>query len=338
MASLGHSHSACAKTSGGRAPGAGSVVVGGRVVEVEPGGPEGAHHRVEDPELEGGEGADHDATGAEACEAEVLEAGVLGDLDQALGDGPLASRPRLVDLREQRVCRVGDDGRGNTRNDAGGEGHSDIGDGTALLRGGAEGVVDDLCGLALHGEFCHGVGDLLEQDGPEPGVEGRDGPHVLRHLRHRGDSAVGVCWVGDLADAGGLQRAQEDVRNELRRRRGSEIDVVPVVPRALRAEGSGDLDLEELHPAELEPSLHEVPHSGGAEAGSQALHPLLLNDLLEAADHAAVVGGGVQLDAGLDDVHRAHRPVGHAAADAAGQGALEVMVHPVLVLRCHRMG
>ena len=37
------------------------------VVEVELLGSEGAHDRVEDSELSGGEGSDHDATGSEAC-------------------------------------------------------------------------------------------------------------------------------------------------------------------------------------------------------------------------------------------------------------------------------
>ena len=59
--------------------------------------------------------------------------------------------------------------------------------------------------------------------------------------------------------------------------------------------------------------------------------PLLRDDLVEALHHAGVLGG-LELDAGLDDVHGGERAVGHGAADPARERTLEEVVHTVLLL------
>ena len=84
--------------------------------------------------------------------------------------------------------------------------------------------------------------------------------------------------------------------------------------------------------------LDEVADGGGAQARGEAGHALLSDDGLESADHARVELGGVQLDAGLDDVDGAQGAVRDAAAQAAGQGALEVVRQVVhgLLARGHR--
>ena len=60
------------------------------------------------------------------------------------------------------------------------------------------------------------------------------------------------------------------------------------------------LFLEELVAAEFEGALHEVAGEGGTEACCESAYAFVLDDLAEAADHATVVGRGVELDPCLD--------------------------------------
>ena len=57
------------------------------------------------------------------------------------------------------------------------------------------------------------------------------------------------------ADARGLERAEEDVGDELGHGGGAEVDIGAVVPRTLLAHPGREVDLEELDAAELEPTL-----------------------------------------------------------------------------------
>ena len=59
---------------------------------------------------------------------------------------------------------------------------------------------------------------------------------------------------------------------------------------------------EELVAAEFEGALQEVAGEGWADAGQEGGGAFVGDDLAEAADHAAVVGCGVELDAGFDAV------------------------------------
>ena len=79
-------------------------------MEVELGGSEGSHDGVEDTELPGGEGSDHDATGEEPVGAELDHADLSCDASEAGEDGSLSSGSGLVDHGEEGVSRVGDDG------------------------------------------------------------------------------------------------------------------------------------------------------------------------------------------------------------------------------------
>jgi hypothetical protein len=60
--------------------------------------------------------------------------------------------------------------------------------------------------------------------------------------------------------------------------------------------------LEELVATELEGALEEVAGESWAYSGQEGAGALVLDDLAESADHAAVVGCWVELDAGLDAV------------------------------------
>merc|ERR1712196_385906 len=85
----------------------GLVATTGGVGEVELLGTHDRHEGVEDEELTGSEGANHDATGAEA----------KADEHSALTTGT-----SLVDLGQEGIGRVGDDGGGHTSDHAGGDG------------------------------------------------------------------------------------------------------------------------------------------------------------------------------------------------------------------------
>ena len=132
------------------------------------------------------------------------------------------------------------------------------------------------------------------------------------------DHAGGVARITHEPDAARLVRAEEDVSDELGHRRRSEVDAVAVVPRRLVADVLGDVDLEELDAAELEPALDEVALGRRAEARQKAVHALGLDDLAEASNEALVIDVRLQLDLRLDDVHRHQTTMGNGAADAAG--------------------
>lgn len=148
-----------------------------------------------------------------------------------------------------------------------------------------------------------GPGNLLfEQDGAETSVEGADTLR-LQHLAETADQAAGVGGLGDETDTGSLKRAEGDVGEELGGGGGGQVDTSAVVGGVLVADQVDGLLLEELVTTELEGTLQEVTSSGGAETGQQSAGTLILDDLLEAANEAAVVGDGVELNTGLDAVH-----------------------------------
>eukprot|EP00760_Papus_ankaliazontas_P004395 PhM_4_TR11858/c0_g1_i1/m.65910 len=305
-------------------------------MEVEFLGAGHSHRDVEDGELACRERADHDAAGAETREAQLLEANVAGEVEQTGGDAARAAgRGALVDERQERVGGVRDDRGGNTGDRAGREGDGHLRAVRGLREVDAGALADGLSGGALDGELGHGVGDLLEQNGAEAGVEALEDAVGGDDLGEGRDEARGKLGVRHETDARGLEGAQEDVGDELGAGGGRQVDTRAVVPCLLLSEGLDHVDLEELHAAELEPALDEVADGRGAEARGETSHALVGDDLLEATQHTAVVLLRVQLDAGLDDVDGAQGTVGDRAADAAGEGTLQVVVEAVLALSNH---
>ena len=142
---------------------------------------------------------------------------------------------------------------------------------------------------------------LLEEDGTETSVE-RGNALVLEHLAETTDETVGVGGLGDETDTGGLKGAQGNVGEELGGGGRGEVDGGAVVGGSLETEGVDPLLLEELVSAELQGALEEVTGKGRAGTGEESASTLILDDLAEAADETAVVGLGVELDAGLDAV------------------------------------
>ena len=287
------------------------------------------HEGVKDQELAGGERADHDAPGPKPGGAELHEAGLLGDIHEPRHHAAVAARALLVDLGEQGVRGVGDDGRSHAGDEAGGHGDAHLAAPAQVLALRGQGVVYGDLGRSLHSELGHGVRDLLEEDGHQAGVPSHDAL-ALNQRPHGREGALGERGVRDLTDARGLQGAEEDVGNELGAGRGPKHDGGPHVPSLLVAQGLGELDLEELVAAELEPALHEVAGGRGPQARGQHTGALLSDHLAADAQKASRVLHGVQLDAGLHHVHRAQRPVGDGAADAAAERPVQVVLRVVL--------
>jgi len=294
-----------------------------RIGEVEFRCASGSHDGVEDTELTGGERTDHDATRAEAGEAQLGGADFAGDAAEASHDGTFTTSALLVDEGEKSIGGVGDDSGGNTGNHTRGERDGHLLSFSAGLGVGAGGRVDLLGGPTLDSELSHGIRDLLEEDGEESGVEALDDTVVADDLGERGDETAGVGGVGNQSDAGGLTGAEEDISDELGTGGSGQVDREAKVPGALNANGLGHVDLEELNASEFEESLDEVSDGGGTETGSEGSNTLLGDDLAESADHTLVVLDGVELNAGLHDINGAQGTVGHRAADSSGQTTLE---------------
>jgi hypothetical protein len=226
----------------------------GRRVEVELLSTSHLHDNVEQQELTGGQGTDHNATGSEADSAQLDEADLTGDSAESGHDGALATGTGLVHLGQQGVGRVGDDGRAHTGNHTGGQGHTELGAADQLSLGLAHGGGHAVSSLALHGELGHGVGDLLHQNGAEAGVEALDQALLGEQLGGTAHEATGEGGLGHEADTGGLQGAQEDISDELGHGGRRQVDGSLVVPGLLVTKILGELHLEELHTTELEPT------------------------------------------------------------------------------------
>ena len=115
-------------------------------------------------------------------------------------------------------------------------------------------------------------------------------------------NAVSTCF-SYWADIGDITY-QGNIGDELGSRGGGEVDAGAVLGGGLVAEQVDVGLLEELVAAELEGTLEEVTGGRGAEAGQERAGTLLLDDLAEATDEAAVVGDRVELDTGFDAVQR----------------------------------
>ena len=144
---------------------------------------------------------------------------------------------------------------------------------------------------------------LLDQKGAETTVEGAEAL-LLGDPGEATNKAIGEGGPGNETDSGGLERAEGEISEELGAGGGGEVDGGAVVGSGLVAEEANGLLLEELVTTELQGTLEEVTSEGRAGTSEESASALVLDDLLEAADEAAVVGLGVELDAGLDAVMR----------------------------------
>lgn len=180
---------------------------------------------------------------------------------------------------------------------------------------------------------------LLEEDRSETTVEGTN-TLVLEDLTETADETVGEARGGDQTDTGSLKRAEGDGSEELGGGGRDGVDGSAVLAGLLDTDSLDGLGLEELVTSELEGTLGEVTSEGRTGTGQESTSTLVLNDLAEGAEHTLVVGGGVQLDLGLDAVQWSVRrskqrdpgngsdlhidgcesTVGDGAADGTGKG------------------
>ena len=146
------------------------------------------------------------------------------------------------------------------------------------------------------------LGDLLlEQDGTETCVESTD-TLVLQHLAEASNEAIGVGWLGDETNTGGLERAEGDISEELSESGGSQVDSCAVVGGSLVSEKVDGLLLEEFVTSKLECALEEVSGGGRTETSQQSTGTLLCDDLTETTNETLVICDGIELYSCLDAV------------------------------------
>lgn len=88
-------------------------------MEVELGGSGSAHDGVEDTELSGGKGTNHDATCGQTHSAQVVETSLGSDSSKTGEGAAFTTGALLVDLGEECVGGVRDNGSNNTGNNTG---------------------------------------------------------------------------------------------------------------------------------------------------------------------------------------------------------------------------
>merc|ERR1712093_433930 len=233
-----------------------------------------------DSELTGSKSSNHEQTGWETGER-TLKTKLLGDCDQTAGDALARKTLGLVDLAQHGIGGLRDNGSSHTSNETRSQvdgGLHSVG-GLALVNVSVDGLSD----LLVDDEFGHGVWDLLEQDRTETGVEGTD-TLVLQHLAEASNETIGVCWLRDETDTGGLERAKGDISKTCR----GEVDGCAVVGGGLISEQIDGLLLEKLISSKLECALEEVTSSGWTETSQQSTSTLLSNNLSESSDQTLV--------------------------------------------------
>lgn len=269
-----------------------------------------------DGELTGSEGTDHEETSTNTAEG-ATETKLLGDLDQTRGGALTGETLGLVDLGKHGIGGLRDDGGSETGNETGAQ----VDGGLETVREGLLGPVAEssLRNLLEDDELGHGVRDLLEEDGTETGVESTD-TLVLEHLAETTDQAIGVGGLRDETDTSSLKGAESDISEELGGTSGGEVDSGTVVGGSLEAEEVDGLLLEELVTTELEGALEEVTSEGRTDTSQESAGALILDDLAETTEETTVVGSGIKLDTGLDDIDGGKTTVGDGAADGTGKG------------------
>lgn len=146
---------------------------------------------------------------------------------------------------------------------------------------------------------------LLEQDWAETSIESTD-TLVLQHLAESTDETIGICWLRDETDTGGLKRAESDISEELSNTGRCQVNSCAVVGGSLISKEGDGLLLEQLVTSELECALEKVTGSSWAETGQKSSSTLILDDLSETSNETFVVCDGIELYSCLDAVLKAN--------------------------------
>jgi len=259
-----------------------------RIVKVKLGSTQGRHDGIKDTKLSGRQGTNHDATGKETHSAQIDEANFTSNVHETRHHGSVATGTLLVDLAEEGIGGVTDNGRSDTGNDTREQGNAQSGRAADFGRRLAHAGVDGIGGGTLHDKLGARVGDLFGQDGSQAGVKSAD-TFFGSHLTETIHQSVGPFGVRDGTNADGLERTEKEIGNELGTGSGSNVDARLVVVGLLFSKVRGSIDLEEFDSSEFEPSLDEVSDGRGAETGRQGHGAFLGDDLVEASNETAVV-------------------------------------------------
>jgi hypothetical protein len=142
---------------------------------------------------------------------------------------------------------------------------------------------------------------LLEQDGTETGIESTN-TLVLQHLAESTNETVGISWLRDQTNTGGLKRAKSNIGEEFCDSGRGQVDSRLVVNSVLVSDKVDGLLLEQFITSELECALKEITSSSWTETSSKSTNTLVGNDLSETTDKTFVICDRVELDSGLDTV------------------------------------
>jgi hypothetical protein len=215
--------------------------------------------------LTSGKGTDHDETGAHTGE-ETLDTELSGHGDQTRHDRLSGETLGLVDLGEEGVGGLRDDGSGHTGDQTGREVKTGrLGTSEAVL--GLSGEAEDLLGRNLEAgdiswappaeegttytaNLAMVYGTCLNRMGPKlatsacippadrhniPSVETTD-TLLSSDPGESTKETVGESWLGDESDTGSLEGAKGNVGKELGDTRGSEVDGLTVLTGSVDTE------------------------------------------------------------------------------------------------------
>lgn len=278
-----------------------------------------------DQELASSKGTDHDKTSGHTGE-ETGNTELTSHLDEPRGGRLAGGALGLVDLRQEGVGGLRDNGGGQTSDKTGSKVKTSELSTSKRVLGLASGLEDLLDGDLVDGELGHGIRNLLEEDRAETGVEG-SGTFLPQNPKETTGKTVGERWLRDKPDSSGLKGTESNVGEELGDGRGTKVDGLSVLTGLVDTNEVNGLLLPKLVTTELEGTLDGVTDGGGAETSEKSTGTLLGNDLSERGNHTPVVNLWFELDSGLDDINGGEGTVGDGTTKSTRKSESRVEVN-----------
>jgi len=271
---------------------------------------EGDLDSIVDEPLGGSEGTNHDNTSKQSL-PHAHEAEVLGDLSSRRTLG-------LVELGNDGVSRVRDDGTEHTSDVTGSKGdHQLFRLGAFITRLGDDILVEGFDGLLKAGKLHHGVGDLSAPQGHQTLVEAIH-TLILHDLGGTFPQGAGESRHGLDADLNCFHGGEGNISEELCGGRGCKVEASPVDVGILLTQDTSIHVLEDLIEAKLADTLHGVADGCGGPALGQTTSSLLGNRYLETIEDALVLGS-IHLDTALDQIEGDNHGVCDTTAEKTSQ-------------------
>jgi len=263
-----------------------------------------------DEPLGGSECTDHDDTGKQSL-PHAHEAKILGDLSsrRALG---------LVELGNDGVSRVRDDGTEHTSDVTSGKGDNQLFRlGAFITRLGDNILIEGFHGLLKAGELHHGVGDLSAPQGHQTLVEAVHAL-VLHDLGGTFPQSAGKARHGLDADLNGFHGGKGNISEELCGCRCCKVEASPVEVGILLSQETTIDIFEDLVEAKLADALHGVADGCGGPTLGQTTSSFLGNGHLETIEDTLVLGC-INLDTALDQIEGHNHGVCDTTAEETSQ-------------------